>query len=43
MEILKKEYNEKIVPELMQKFNYTTKMQVPRLEKIVLRRWRCTC
>ena len=36
MEILKKEYNEKIVPELMQKFNYTTKMQVPRLEKIVL-------
>ena len=36
MEILKKEYNEKIVPELMQNFNYTTKMHVPRLEKIVL-------
>ena len=36
METLKKLYEEQIVPELTKKFNYTTKMQVPRLEKIVL-------
>lgn len=29
-------YNEKIVPELMKEHNYTTVMQVPRLEKIVI-------
>jgi large subunit ribosomal protein L5 len=29
-------YREKIVPELMQKFGYKTKMQVPRLSKITL-------
>ena len=36
METLKKLYEEQIVPELTKKFNYTTKMQVPKLEKIVL-------
>ena len=36
METLKKLYDEEIVPSLIKKFNYTTKMQVPKLEKIVL-------
>src|SRR5574344_1093665 len=36
METLKKLYNEQIVPNLTKKFKYTTKMQVPKLEKIVL-------
>ena len=31
-----KDYKERIVPELMKEFNYTTVMQVPRLEKIVI-------
>lgn len=33
---LKKDYSERIVPALMKEFNYTSVMQVPRLEKIVL-------
>ena len=33
---LKKNYKEKVVPALMEEFGYTNKMQVPRLEKIVL-------
>lgn len=33
---LKKLYTESLKPELMQKFSYTTPMQVPALEKIVL-------
>ena len=33
---LKKEYNERIVPELMKEFGYTSKMQVPSLKKIVI-------
>ena len=33
---LKKLYEEEIVPNLTKKFNYTTKMQVPKIEKIVL-------
>lgn len=33
---LSKQYKEKIVPELTKEFNYTTVMQVPRLEKIVI-------
>ena len=33
---LKKEYQERIVPALTKEFGYTTVMQVPRLEKIVL-------
>ena len=36
METLKKLYEEQIVPNLTKKFNYTTKMQVPKLDKIVL-------
>ena len=31
-----KEYKEKIVPALEREFGYTTVMQVPRLEKIVI-------
>ena len=33
---LKKIYREKIAPELIKEFNYTTPMQTPRLEKIVV-------
>src|ERR1035437_10324549 len=33
---LQKRYHEQIAPELMKKFNYTSFMQVPRLEKICL-------
>ena len=36
METLKTMYDKEIVPALTEKFGYTTKMQVPRLEKIVL-------
>jgi large subunit ribosomal protein L5 len=33
---LRKRYKEEVVPALMKKFNYTSVMQVPRLEKICL-------
>ena len=33
---LKKDYKERIVPALEKEFNYSTVMQVPRLEKIVI-------
>lgn len=33
---LKSKYNEQIVPALMKEFNYSSVMQVPRLEKIVI-------
>ena len=33
---LKKDYNDRIVPALMKEFNYTSVMQAPRLEKIVI-------
>jgi large subunit ribosomal protein L5 len=33
---LQKKYNEEIVPALMEQFGYTSVMQVPRLQKIVL-------
>ena len=33
---LRKQYIEKIVPELKERFQYTSVMQVPRLEKIVI-------
>lgn len=33
---LSKDYKERIVPELTKEFDYTTVMQVPRLEKIVI-------
>ena len=36
MASLKKEYNERILPALMKKFNYSTVMQAQKLEKIVL-------
>ena len=36
MATLKTEYKERILPALMKKFNYTTVMQAPKLEKIVL-------
>ena len=36
METLQKEYNDKIVPNLMKKFNYKSVMQTPKLEKIVI-------
>ena len=36
MTTLKKEYNERIAPALLKKFNYTSSMQVPRLVKIVV-------
>ena len=36
MNSLRKEYNDKIVPELTKKYNYTTVMAVPKLEKIVV-------
>ena len=31
MTTLKKEYDERIAPALLKKFNYTSSMQVPRL------------
>jgi large subunit ribosomal protein L5 len=33
---LRKKYQEEIIPALTKEFNYTTHMQVPRLEKIVI-------
>ncbi len=36
MATLKNEYKERILPALMKKFNYSTVMQAPKLEKIVL-------
>ena len=36
METLKKKYNEEITPALIEKFGYTSKMEVPKLEKIVI-------
>ncbi len=36
MPSLKEKYETEIVPQLVEQFNYTNKMQVPKLEKIVL-------
>ena len=36
MTTLKKEYDERIAPALLKKFNYTSSMQVPRLVRIVI-------
>ena len=36
MEILRKQYEKEIVPEIMKKFNYKSVMEVPRLDKIVI-------
>ena len=36
MSTLKEKYNKEIVPALKEKFNYSSVMEVPRLEKIVI-------
>ena len=36
MSSLKERYKSEVIPELMKKFNYTSVMQVPKLEKIVI-------
>ena len=36
MSTLKEKYNKEIIPELKEKFNYSSVMEVPRLEKIVI-------
>ena len=36
MEKLREQYEKEVVPALMKKFNYTSVMQVPKLEKIVI-------
>jgi large subunit ribosomal protein L5 len=36
MEILREQYEKEVVPAMMKKFNYTSIMQVPKLEKIVI-------
>lgn len=36
MNRLKEKYVNEIVPSLMQKYNYTSVMQAPKLEKIVI-------
>lgn len=36
MNSLKQQYNKEIIPELTKKYNYTTVMAVPKLEKIVV-------
>ncbi len=36
MEILREQYEKEVVPAMMKKFNYTSVMQVPKLDKIVI-------
>ena len=36
MEALKEQYVKEVVPSMMKKFNYSSVMQVPKLEKIVI-------
>ncbi len=36
MEVLKEQYKKEVVPAMIKKFNYTSVMQVPKLEKIVI-------
>lgn len=36
MNRLKQKYNDEIIPSLMEKYKYTSKMSVPKLEKIVV-------
>ena len=36
MEVLKEQYEKQVVPALMKKFNYSSIMEVPKLEKIVI-------
>ena len=37
MEILKEQYEKEVIPALMKKFNYKSIMEVPRLDKIVIK------
>ena len=37
MEILKEQYEKEVIPALMKKFNYKSIMEVPKLEKIILK------
>jgi large subunit ribosomal protein L5 len=36
METLREQYNKEVVPAMMKKFNYSSIMEVPKLEKIVI-------
>ena len=36
MEVLREQYEKQVVPALMKKFNYSSIMEVPKLEKIVI-------
>ena len=36
MEKLREQYEKEVIPAMMKKFNYTSVMQVPKLEKIVI-------
>src|SRR5574344_1717004 len=36
MEILREQYEKEVIPAMMKKFNYTSVMQVPKLDKIVI-------
>ena len=36
MEKLKEQYEQEVIPAMMKKFNYTSVMQVPKLDKIVI-------
>ena len=40
---LKKKYNEEVAPALMQKFQYKSVMQIPRIDKIVVSVGCCDC
>ena len=36
MEVLREQYEKEVVPALMKKFNYSSVMEVPKLEKVVI-------
>ena len=36
MEFLREQYEKEVIPAMMKKFNYTSVMQVPKLDKIVI-------
>ena len=36
MEKLREQYEKEVIPAMMKKFNYTSVMQVPKLDKIVI-------
>ena len=36
METLREQYEKEVIPAMMKKFNYSSVMQVPKLEKIVI-------